>query len=236
MVRAVIMLLILGSFLAGCSHGMRVTNLDDFNSPPTVAPKQAIKVGVTSSQISDPNNSRYVTAVVEALQRNSGIERVLYPYNSALHKDLTDAVVDLAVYPRYDGKGSNFFVNFPGFLIFAPAIWGYGYTADLNTEAVVTFKSGGTQKISIPARYEFRQAEIDRTWTELGWLEVGIIPLIGGIVFTNYDDDITSEFIRNVTPNFGSYIAGKTANVIFDGIELKKVSSQEIVAPKELKQ
>lgn len=236
MVRTVIILLVLGSFLTGCSHSMRITNLDEFKSTPTVAPRQAIKIGVTSSQISDPNNGKYVSSVVEALQRNSGIERVIYPYNSAQHKDLTDAVVDLAVHPYYDGKGSNFFVNFPGFLIFAPAIWGYGYTADLNTEAVITFKGGNFQKLSIPARYEFRQAEIDRTWTEIGWLEVGIIPLIGGIVFTSYDEDITSEFIRNVSPSYGSYIAGKTASVIFDGIELKKVSKQESAAPMEFKQ
>jgi hypothetical protein len=214
---------------------MRITNLDEFKLTPTIAPRQAIKVGVTSSQISDPNNSKYVSSVVEALQRNSGIERVIYPYNAAQHKDLTDAVVDLEVHPYYDGKGSNFFVNFPGFLIFAPAIWGYGYTADLNTEAVVTFKSGNSQKLSIPAKYEFRQAEIDRTWTEIGWLEVGIIPLIGGIVFTSYDEDITGEFIRNVSPSYGSYIAGKTASVIFDGIELKKGSSHESVVPMEIK-
>lgn len=204
---------------SGCTHNMRITNVDDYFTPPAAVPKQTVKVGVTSSNMGQPQNSRYVSAIVDALQRNSAIERVIYPYTTANNKDQADAVIDISVHPRYDGKGSNFFVNWPGFLIFAPAIWGYGYTADINTEATVTnIKSGKSQQLSIPAHYEFRQAEIDRTWTEVGWFEVGIIPLIGGIAFTGYDDDLTPEFIKNVAPSYGPYIATKTTKVVFDSL------------------
>lgn len=204
---------------SGCTHNMRLTNADDFFTPPAAVPKQTIKLGVTSSNMSQPQNSKYIAAVVDALQRNSAVERVIYPYSTTNNKDQADAVIDLSVNPRYDGKGSNFFVNWPGFLIFAPAIWGYGYTADIGTEATITnLKNGKSQQLSIPARYEFRQAEIDRTWTEIGWLEVGIIPFIGGIAFTGYDDDLTPEFIRNVAPSYGPYVAAKATRAVFDSL------------------
>lgn len=214
----IITLGLLTMFSSGCTHNMRITNADDYFTPPAAVPKQTVKVGVTSSNMSQPQNSRYVSAVVDALQRNSAIERVIYPYNTN-NKDQADAVIDISVRPQYEGKGSNFFVNWPGFLIFAPAVWGYGYTADIQTEATVTnLKNGKSQQLSIPAHYEFRQAEIDRTWTEIGWLEMGIIPLIGGIAFTGYDDDLTPEFIKNVAPSYGPYIASKTTKAVYDSL------------------
>ncbi|QWV94588.1 hypothetical protein KP004_05220 [Geomonas oryzisoli] len=204
---------------SGCTHNMRITNADDYFVPPAAVPKQTIKLGVTSTNSSHPQNSKYINAIVDALQRNSSVERVIYPYTTANNKDQADAVIDLSVKPHYDGKGSNFFVNWPGFLIFAPAIWGYGYTADISTEAIVTnVKSGKSQQLSIPAHYEFRQAEIDRTWTEVGWLEIGIIPLIGGIAFTGYDDDLTPEFIKNVAPSYGPYVATKTTRAVLESL------------------
>ncbi|MBJ6750681.1 hypothetical protein [Geomonas anaerohicana] len=169
--------------------------------------------------MSQPQNSKYITAIVDALQRNSAIERVIYPYSTANNQNQADAVIDISVNPRYDGNGSNFLVNWPGFLIFAPAIWGYGYTADIKTEATITnLKNGKTQQLSIPAQFEFRQAEIDRTWTEIGWFEVGIIPLLGGIVFTAYDSDLTPEFIKNVAPTYGPYVATKATKAVYDSL------------------
>lgn len=215
----VLVVLALGSIGSGCSHNMRITNLDDNFTTPSAVPKQTVRVGVTSSSMSHPQTSKYVNAIVEALQRNSGVERVIYPYSHSNNKGQADAVVDISVNTRYDGKGSNFFVNWPGFLIFAPAIWGYGYTADIETQAFIdNLKTGSSQQLSMPLRYEFRQAEFDRTWTGIGWFEVGIIPLIGGLAFTGYDDDVTPEFIRTVTPSYGSFVAQKTANAIYDSM------------------
>lgn len=209
-------------FCTGCSHNMRITNVDDFFVPPSAVPKQPVKIGVTSSNINQTQNSKYIAAVVDALQKNGGVERVIYPYSAADHKGLADAVIDLSVKPRYDGKGSNFWVNWPGFLIFAPAVWGYGYTAEIETHAAITnLKSGASKEISIPVKYEFRHADIDRTWTELGWFEVGIIPLVGGMVFTGYDEDVTGEFIRNVGPSYGPYVAAKAASAVYQVLEIR---------------
>jgi hypothetical protein len=206
-----------GFLFAGCSHNMQITNSGDYFAPPAAPVPQAIKLGVTSSSISDPQNSKYITAIVDALQKNSSIERVIYPYSQATHKDITDAVVDISVNPRYSGTGSNFFVNFPGFLIFAPAIWGYGYNADIETLATITSqKDGRSQQIAIPMTYHFRHAAMNRTWTEVSWFEVGIIALIGGAAFTSYDTGATNEFIQNASPSYGPYIAKKIVETACD--------------------
>ena len=194
----------------GCSHSMRITNTADYFSPVSSPLREPVKLGVTSSNDTDIQNSRYVTSIVDALQRTGSFERIIYPFSQAVHKEQADIIVDITVSPHYSGRGSNFFVNWPGFLIFAPAIWGYGYNAEIETRINIThLKDGRSQQLTIPIKYKFRQAEIDRTWTEIGWLEWGVIPLIGGIVFTSYDTDVTDEFISKVSPNYGPYIAKK---------------------------
>jgi hypothetical protein len=214
-------MLLTGFIVSGCSHNMHITNSEDYFAQPTAPVRQAIKLGVTSSSISEPLNSRYISAIVDALQKNGSIERVIYPYNQATHKDLVDAVVDISVKTRYDGKRSNFFVNWPGFLIFAPAIWGYGYNAEIETQAsIASMKDGKSHLITVPTRYEFRHADMGRTWTEVGWFEVGIIPLIGGFVFTGYDDSITGEFIKNVSPSYGPYVAKKIVEAACDCLDI----------------
>ncbi len=218
MKRTVCFFLIFAGFLfAGCSHNLHITNSNDYFAPPAALASQAIKLGVTSSSISDPQNNQYISAVVDALQKNSSIERVIYPYNQAIHKDIADAVVDISINPRYSANGSNFFVNFPGFLIFAPAIWGYGYNAEIETLATVTSqKDGQSREIKIPITYHFRHAAMNRTWTEVSWFEVGIIALVGGVAFTSYDTNVTGEFIQKASPNYGPYVAKKIVETVCD--------------------
>jgi len=207
--------------LVSCTHPMHITNSDQYISPPLTPTRQAIKLGVTSSSISDPKNSMYIAAIVDALQKNSTIERVIYPYNQAVHKDMADAVVDISVNVKYDGDGSNFFVNFPGWLIFAPAIWGYGYSAEIETMAAITSqKDGKARQITVPTIYHFRQAAINRTWTEVSWFEVGIIALVGGVAFTSYDTTVTNEFIQQASPNYGPYVAKKIVSTACECLDV----------------
>jgi hypothetical protein len=209
---AVAALLIFGAFflMTGCTHALRITNINDVYSPPAAPKKEPLRVGITSQNEMHPQNRRYVIAVVDALQRNGSCAQVIYPYSAATNRDMVDAVVDITVNPKYNGRGSNFFVNFPGFLIFAPANWGYGYEANIQTLISITdVKNTESVRITVPTRYEFRHADTGRTWTEVGWLEWGVIPLIGGVVFTGYDTGVTDEFITKVSPYYGPYVANK---------------------------
>jgi len=65
----------------------------------------------------------------------------------------------------------NFLINWPGFLIFMPAINGYIYEANYDVEVTLT-EAAGDSKIdtwSIPIRLNLRHAAMNRTWTEVGW-------------------------------------------------------------------
>lgn len=209
--RAVLLGLVgLGVVVGGCSHDLRITNADDYFSPPVPPLRQALTIGVVSPSATHPQNGRYIEAIVAALRSSGSFDKVLYPYDPSNHGDLVTAIVEVTVEPKYAGRGSNFLVNWPGFLIFAPAIWGYGYQAEIKTFVNVSRTSdGGAQTIQADPTYRFRQAEIDRTWTEIGWLEVGIIPLFGGIAFMQYDPDVTPRFITEVSSNYGAFIAKK---------------------------
>jgi hypothetical protein len=209
--------LALFTFATGCTHRMEITNLDNYQVRSAPPARTARAIGITTSNATDPRNERYVSCIVEALQKNGNLSRVIYPYNRSMHEDLVDSVVDIAVNPRYDGRGSNFWVNFPGFLIFAPAIWGYGYTADIRTDFSVATPTGDLMsQQSVTTQYEFRQADMGRTWTEVSWFEVGIIAMVGGVVFTGYDTGVTDEFISTVSPNYGSFMAQKIVGCLPD--------------------
>lgn len=204
-----IMALLSFLLMTACSHGLRVTNLDQYFAPPLPPQKETIRVGVNSNSDGHIQNSRYTAAIVEALRSNPSVEKVYYPYATTA-EDRVDVLLDISINPRYSGRTSNFFVNWPGFLIWAPAIWGYGYNAEIDTAVNITRLSDRySQQISIPTKYDFRHSEIDRTWTEIGWLEVSLIPLIGGFYMTNYDPDATDEFIRQVSPTYGQYVVRK---------------------------
>jgi len=198
------------SFLVvGCSHGLRITNLNEHFSPPPPSLISSPIIGIKSSNDVHAQNSKYISAIVDSLKRTGGFEKVIYPYNQSLNNEV-DVILELTVIPEYSGEGSNFFVNWPGFIIFAPAIWGYGYTADIHTIATATYPyNNSSHEILVDTKYNFRQAEIDRTWTELGWLEIGIIPLIGGIAFIQYDVDVTNKFIAEVSNSYGPFVANK---------------------------
>jgi hypothetical protein len=209
--------LLLTVLITNCSHALHITNLDSFYTPPAVASRDTIKIGVMSGNSAHKDDSRYVMAIVQSLQIQTGgmIERVIYPYNPVVHEGQVDMLLDISILPKYSGKGSNFFVNWPGFLIWAPAIWGYGYQADIQTNInIQDLKSKNAKQITVPTTFTFREAEIDRTWTELGWLEVSLIPFFGGFYMTQYDADVTEDFITKVTPTYGPFVTNKIIEAI----------------------
>jgi len=212
MTRSLLLAVMVGAVaMTGCSHAMRITNLEQYRSTPTPPLEPQKSLGVVASGPHDPLTAQYVRAIANALREDGSFERVLYPYGG---QPAVDAVVEVKIAPRYSGKPSNFFVNWPGFLIFAPAIWGYGYEAAIDTSVVIRTSDGATGRLAIPTVFQFRQAELDRTWTEIGWLEVGIIPLLGGMAFTQYDTDLTPEFVAKVGPHYGEYVAQKVKEAV----------------------
>ncbi|MDH4163102.1 MAG: hypothetical protein OEW15_10490 [Nitrospirota bacterium] len=222
-------MLCLASFSVGCTHSMHISNAEEYFTPPAPPVKRPVKLGVTSSNTVDVKNSRYVASIIDALNQSGNFERIIYPYNPAVHQGEVELIADINVHPRYTGSTGNFFLNWPGFLIFAPAIWGYKYHAELETQVMLTrVADSQTQQMSIPTRYTFRHAEMNRTWTEIGWFEVGIIPLISGFFFTDFDPEVTGQFISQVGPSYGTFVARKILSALPQPVP---VPAQPVPAP-----
>lgn len=199
---------------SGCSHALTITNLKDYEAPPLAPLERSRSVGVASQHLSDPMARGFVEAVVEGLRRDGSFDRVIFPYDPAVHQELADVVIDVAVAPSYSGRGTNFLVSWPGYLIFAPAIWGYGYVAAIDTLVKMSMRDGYAQRFEVATRYTFRHADMNRTWAELGWLELGIIPLAVSAFYTQYDPDVTPEFVSKVGPSYGSFVVRRIHEVL----------------------
>ena len=197
----------------GCAHQLTITNADDYYfSTPYI--DKLISIGILPCQ--SQGNERLVNEVVDNL-RGLGNMKVVFPYVYSEHNPV-DYVLEFNIQTDYSGDGMNFLISFPGFIILAPWWNGYIYNADVNTKVIIT--DYNTKQIimtkAYDTRYNCRQSEFDRTWTQGAdfFLTYGMASLIGGFLFTEYDNDITPYFVRGYSQSYGSYIARKVGTLL----------------------
>lgn len=189
----------------GCTHALTI---DNFPAMPSVgaAAVRPLVIGVVN-QGGASYSEQYVDAIARALQLQASVERVVYPYARG---PAVDVVANVDVNAEYRGAGTNFWVNWPGFLVFAPKWNGYKYQANPRTRVQLTTPDGNPiGEVSWEYNYVFHQADMGRTWTELSWLESSIIAFIGGFVFIQYDTDQTPHFIQAVSNSYGRQVAAR---------------------------
>jgi hypothetical protein len=213
-------LLILGvaviSFVcSACSHTLDVKNLNTYRTLGLGYAEKSVCLGVATDTM-EPIKSEYVRSICRALQNSGCATKVLFPYNLSLHRSNPKADIIVNISPSIDYSGSvwNFFINWPGFLIFTPAWNGYIYHADMDFR--IALSDGRTNKpidnFIVPIKYNIRHAAINRTWTEIGWLEVSAIPFVAGFFFIQYDDNVTELLFQKVKGDVGNYVAEKIAS------------------------
>ena len=202
------LLAILGSLGIGCVHHLEIVN------PPSrpfvgMAGDYPVSVGV-EDRSSSSEVEPYVEAIARGLQTSRNVEQVVYPYAPGHDVDVV-AYVDVT--PEYRGAWTNFFVNWPGFLIFTPAWHGYTYHARLDTTIDIVAASTKQRLAGVEwsHEYEFKQSDIGRTWVEVGWLEYGIIPLVGAFFAMHYDTDQTEPFMKAVSRSYGDQIGQRVS-------------------------
>jgi len=190
--------------LGGCQHALSIKNLDTYRAAGVVSEKP-VSVGLFVKSSDEPSG-RLGDGIAAGL-RNASTD-VLYPYAPNSPRTV-DVQADVSIAARYEGSGGNFLVNFPGFLVFAPA-WN-GYIYKVNYDVSVSLKrSAGLPPIepfSIPVRLDVRHADFNRTWTEISWLEVGVIAFVGGVAFTEYDSHVSPLAADSAKTTVGAYIA-----------------------------
>lgn len=190
--------------LAGCSHRLEIKNLSEYK-PTSISPlSRRISIGILSTE-EDPNLKILITQVGTELQKFS--KEVILPYQPNKSKKV-DLIADIRVSPEFKGSGNNFLVNFPGFLVWAPAWHGYIYTVTYNVDVnlIDPIKNDKIDTFVLPIKLDVRHAAINRTWTEVSWLEVGIIALVGGGVFTGYDPKVTPLVAKESGQTIGEYV------------------------------
>lgn len=212
--------------LSGCSHQLEVKNLHHYQANSLVSLPKHLSIGVITPN--EPQNGQtLVTGTANALTKYAG--NVVYPY---LPNSLqpVDVVTKISVSPNHRGSGWNFLINWPGFLIFTPAWHGYVYhpTYDVGVELISASNQQLIDSFTIPIELDVRHAEMDRTWTEISWFEVSIIALVGGIVFTQYDDDVTPPLEREVKGTIGDYIAQEIVKRVASSTNFKAISKEGI--------
>src|SRR5262245_60532211 len=193
--------------LLACTHVLEISNKPPrapFQSTPAT---KALTVGVVNA--GDAEHEGYVEGIARALQLQAEVARVVYPY---VRGTVVDVVANVNVTPEYGGSGRNFWINWPGFFVFAPAWNGYRYRANPRTKVQLSMSDGEQLEVlDWDHEYIFHQADMGRTWTEIGWLEWGVTPLIAGFFFMNYDTDQTPHFITAVSDDYGKQVAGLIA-------------------------
>jgi hypothetical protein len=192
-------------FVSGCSHPLVIKNLDTYRASGVESFDKPLKIGITTDA-PDPEQKHLLDGIANALNGYSA--HVIMPYNSKSLKEV-DVVANIDIQTQHDGSGMNFFINWPGFLIWAPAWHGYIYEVKYTVNCTLT--KAGTKEVidqfTIPIALDIRHAAINRTWTEISWFEVSIIALIGGAVFINYDESVTPLVSEKVENPLGKYIA-----------------------------
>ena len=200
--------------LQGCAHALEVTNLSLYKSSFITNRASAGKIGL-SAVTTSPEEERFVIAVGNALKRDGFV--VAYPfYPNEQSANSMDFLVKLTTSSEYKGSGWNFLINWPGFLVWAPAWHGYNYRVIYTFDADITTSKTGTQlpRITIPVDLDIRHADMGRTWTEISWLEWSVIAFAGGLAFTRYDRDITPQLVDATENKIADYVSSKIASTL----------------------
>lgn len=203
---------LVGALLVGCSHTLEVKNISEYKSDSLVQKiNKPISIGIVFSEGDDTELRQMVKEVGSELQKYT--TEVVYPFNPNGYKKV-DVEARVSIDAEYKGSGANFWINWPGFLVFAPAWNGYVYKVNYEVEVALfdVAKSKLIDKFTLPINLDIRHAAINRTWTEISWLEVSALAFIGGLAFTQYSPSVTPLVVHATSRTLGNYIAEEIVN------------------------
>lgn len=215
------LLLFLTLFTAGCSHTLTVKNIDKYQNIETNSLNKSLTIGIVSNY-SKPDDLKLLDGIATSLESYSAKVIRQYTHES---KDEADVVATISIRSRYEGSGKNFWVNFPGFLVWAPAWNGYIYEVNHAVDVKLANASGTQfEKFTLPIELDVRHSGINRTWTELSWLEFGVIAFVGGICFMDYDEKVTPLLADSIQKPVGNYISQEIIKRINGHMDVVTVS------------
>ena len=197
--------------MAGCTHQLACKNMSEYKCTALGTVSKPLTIGIVPNG-GDEYGDQLIRYVRESLILKYNA-KVILPYLPGSSEPV-DIVTTVSVKPEYKGSGWNFLVNFPGFLVFVPALNGYVYEVSYDTSVVLekTADSTTIETFDVPIKLNLRHADINRTWTEVSWLEVGVIAFVGGIAFTQYDTSVSPLVMKDLGPKLGEFLATEIMN------------------------
>ena len=234
-------LLIAAAVLSGCTHPVAVTNLNNYKPSTLIPLEERLSIGIRATA-PDLQGHRLTHAIRRDLAKYNA-DSIMTDSNATAPLDV---IADIAVVPEYKGSGWNFWVDFPGFLIWAPAWHGYNYQANYDIDVRLTDAKTGEliNTIYVPVRMKVKHADISRTWTTgAGIPTLGTAPLIGGLVTMNYDETVTPLVNQLADPTIADYVAQQIATKLHyyksspsDRIEkLEQLTTSGVITEEEYK-
>lgn len=210
----------------GCSHRLKVYNLENLPSYACDFSQRGLRLKLIDGSRTGDSDC-LASEVARALSSHADYY-VQYGLRNAAEPDAAMptgpdavepaepvAVVRILVDSDYSGSGSNFFVSWPGYLVFAPALLGYKYHARYEIKVDMATAAGQplTRLKTIPLHMEVRHSRYGRTaGAEMGWIPVYFwLPVINGFHCMSYDADVTTEIRTAVFPRIADYVAAEIA-------------------------
>ena len=207
-IKNVIAVVLLPFLAIGCTHTLKTTK-----GPMTPAAaarlERPVRLGFTSV-----GSDRLLEAAVKKVKQDASIADAKEDFKPGGDYK-PDFVCQLAEDSQFKASGQNFFITFPGFIVFSHALVGYKYKADITTHStLLDAKSNVVSQVDIKTPYEFRHCSFARGaaagccgWLAPGYGAAAIIP--GAIFASSYDKRATSEFLEKAAPSYSSYVASR---------------------------
>ena len=201
--------------LCGCYHTLELINIDEYSAGRTSWIPQKYKKIFIEPRTGSISSDRFEEEFVKALEERTEGQVKRSP---SAKKNAEDLTLSFAFRESYEGRASNYLVSDPGFIIFTPAWYGYGYMAHYRVDVDIYAADNPTpvKSLSIPIYLEMRHADFGRTWaaTGTGWFLLGLSACINGFYCTSYDTDITPELYERAFGRLAKYAADEVMREI----------------------
>lgn len=211
------LLIIAISFLQGCSFPVTVKNRA--GEAPVTFIRPTWKTDATLGIYPFPSSDRYTLicydAVVEQINLSGAFRNVIKNYSG---RDGADIVLKIEINPEYKvDRGKNFFIQWPGFLIFTPHWHGLVYTLILHGKASIESHSGDLLNTVVTDEdYQVRYTSTGRailTGFPVGWFLFGAASLLSN-AYIAWDDTMRDEAYRKLERDFGIRFARKILDTL----------------------
>ncbi len=207
---------------SGCAHNLEYNGIDVYHAAKQDHTFKEVRVAIL---VDDSDISRAalheLTPLAQKLQESlsrQGGYAVSVVHSMPQHRT-ADVVVNMSLAGmNKSAKGSNFWVCWPGFILFTHAWLGYGYSFSLVTTCDVMLASDKSSlgKVSIPLDLNVRYADFTTTVLNgVTWFEWSVLGAVNGCIqMVNYDSDFEPELREQVYPVYTSQIADGIIEII----------------------